>query len=73
MNNIFDDKYQRWNQYQVYGFNLLGGVVFSFWRKVERTKYKFEFHFPMNNDPLIKVHDLCPMPDQRKNQWSSGG
>jgi hypothetical protein len=30
MNNIFNDKYQRWDQYQVYGFNLLGGIVFSF-------------------------------------------
>ena len=30
MNNIFNDKYERWHQYQVYGFNVLGGVVFSF-------------------------------------------
>jgi outer membrane receptor for ferrienterochelin and colicin len=30
MNNIFNDKYQRWNQYQSYGFNILGGIVFSF-------------------------------------------
>ena len=30
MNNIFNNKYQRWNQYQVYGFNVLGGVVFTF-------------------------------------------
>lgn len=30
MNNIFNDTYQRWNQYQVYGFNVLGGVIFSF-------------------------------------------
>jgi hypothetical protein len=30
MNNIFNDKYQRWHQYQVYGFNVLGGIVFSF-------------------------------------------
>jgi outer membrane receptor protein involved in Fe transport len=29
-NNIFNKEYQRWNQYPVYGFNLLGGVVFSF-------------------------------------------
>ena len=29
-NNIFDNNYERWNQYEVYGFNLLGGVVFSF-------------------------------------------
>ncbi len=30
MNNLFNDKYQRWNQYTVYGFNILGGVIFSF-------------------------------------------
>ncbi|MEO6915157.1 MAG: hypothetical protein ABI151_05405 [Chitinophagaceae bacterium] len=30
MNNIFNNKYERWNQYPVYGFNLLGGVIFSF-------------------------------------------
>ena len=30
MNNIFNDKYQRWNQYRVYGFNVLGGIVFTF-------------------------------------------
>lgn len=29
-NNIFNKQYERWNQYPVYGFNLLGGVVFSF-------------------------------------------
>lgn len=29
-NNIFNNKYQRWNQYQVLGFNVLGGVVYSF-------------------------------------------
>jgi len=33
MNNIFNDKYQRWNQYQSYGFNILGGIVFSFSEK----------------------------------------
>jgi hypothetical protein len=32
MNNLFNDKYQRWNQYTVYGFNILGGVIFSFGR-----------------------------------------
>lgn len=32
-NNIFNKEYQRWNQYPVYGFNLLGGVVFSFGQK----------------------------------------
>ena len=30
MNNIFNDKYERWNQYQSYGFNILGGIIFSF-------------------------------------------
>ncbi len=30
MNNLFNDKYQRWNQYSVYGFNILGGVIFAF-------------------------------------------
>ncbi|MEO5682099.1 MAG: hypothetical protein ABIQ88_05625 [Chitinophagaceae bacterium] len=30
MNNIFNSKYQRWNQYEVYGFNILGGIVFNF-------------------------------------------
>jgi hypothetical protein len=32
MNNLLNDKYQRWNQYSVYGFNILGGVIFSFGR-----------------------------------------
>ncbi|MFL5738956.1 MAG: hypothetical protein ACJ75B_01960 [Flavisolibacter sp.] len=32
-NNIFNKSYQRWNQYPVYGFNFLGGVVFSFAQK----------------------------------------
>jgi hypothetical protein len=30
MNNIFNNRYERWHQYQVYGFNILGGVVFNF-------------------------------------------
>ncbi|MBE7169843.1 MAG: hypothetical protein INR73_04595 [Williamsia sp.] len=30
LNNLFNSKYERWNQYQVYGFNVLGGVAFSF-------------------------------------------
>ncbi len=30
MNNIFNNKYERWNQYQSYGFNILGGIIFSF-------------------------------------------
>ena len=29
-NNIFNKEYQRWNQYPVYGFGFVGGVVFSF-------------------------------------------
>jgi hypothetical protein len=29
-NNIFNRKYQRWNQYDSYGFNFLGGVIFAF-------------------------------------------
>lgn len=32
-NNLFNKEYQRWNQYPVYGFNFLGGVVFSFAQK----------------------------------------
>lgn len=30
MNNLFNNTYQRWNQYPVFGFNVLGGVVYSF-------------------------------------------
>ncbi len=29
-NNLFNNKYQRWNQYPVIGFNVLGGVIYSF-------------------------------------------
>ncbi len=29
-NNVFNNKYQRWNQYPVLGFNMLLGVVYSF-------------------------------------------
>lgn len=29
-NNLFNNRYQRWNQYQVLGFNVLGGIVYSF-------------------------------------------
>ena len=32
-NNITSSQYQRWNQYPVYGFNFLAGVVFSFAQK----------------------------------------
>ncbi len=30
MNNLLNSTYQRWNQYSVLGFNVLGGVVYSF-------------------------------------------
>lgn len=30
INNLFNDKYERWHQYQVYGTNVVGGIVFSF-------------------------------------------
>ncbi|MCW3089303.1 MAG: hypothetical protein JWP81_372 [Ferruginibacter sp.] len=30
VNNIFNNKYERWHNYQVYGMNVLGGVVFKF-------------------------------------------
>ena len=30
LNNIFNSRYQRWNQYEVLGFNVLGGIVYSF-------------------------------------------
>ncbi|HEY8387955.1 MAG TPA: hypothetical protein VIK74_05095, partial [Parasegetibacter sp.] len=33
MNNIFNNKYQRWSQYPVYGFNVLGGIIYSFGQK----------------------------------------
>ncbi|MET0462451.1 MAG: hypothetical protein ABW007_04840 [Chitinophagaceae bacterium] len=29
-NNIFNKEYQRWNQYRVYGFNFVGGIIYSF-------------------------------------------
>jgi hypothetical protein len=29
-NNIFNTTYQRWHQYQVYPFQFIGGIVFSF-------------------------------------------
>ena len=32
-NNIFNKEYERWNQYPVYGFNFLAGVVISFAQK----------------------------------------
>ena len=33
MNNLFNNQYQRWHQYESYGFNILGGVIFSFGQK----------------------------------------
>lgn len=30
LNNIFNNKYQRWNNYPVYGLNVIGGLVFHF-------------------------------------------
>lgn len=33
LNNILNNKYERWHQYQVYGFNILGGVTYSFSQK----------------------------------------
>jgi hypothetical protein len=30
MNNLFNTTYQRWNQYPVLGFNVVGGIVYSF-------------------------------------------
>ena len=33
MNNIFNNRYERWNQYEAYGFNILGGIVYSFGQK----------------------------------------
>ncbi len=29
-NNLFNNKYQRWNQYEVLGFQALGGVIYHF-------------------------------------------
>lgn len=29
-NNVFNNKYQRWYQYDVYGFNILGGIIYNF-------------------------------------------
>lgn len=30
MNNIMNNRYERWHQYEVFGFNILGGIVYSF-------------------------------------------
>jgi outer membrane receptor protein involved in Fe transport len=29
-NNIFNDKYERWHNYEVYGLNLTGGILIKF-------------------------------------------
>jgi hypothetical protein len=29
-NNLLNNRYQRWHQYEVLGFNVLGGIVYSF-------------------------------------------
>ncbi len=28
-NNLLNNKYERWNRYQVYGFNVLGGIIIN--------------------------------------------
>lgn len=30
MNNIMNNRYERWHQYESFGFNILGGIVYSF-------------------------------------------
>lgn len=30
VNNLFNNQYQRWNQYNVIGFNIMGGIKYSF-------------------------------------------
>ena len=30
VNNIFDNRYERWHRYEVYGLNLLGGIIIRF-------------------------------------------
>lgn len=30
VNNLFNNQYQRWNQYNVIGFNIMGGVKYNF-------------------------------------------
>jgi hypothetical protein len=32
-NDVFNKQYQRWNQYPVYGFNFVAGVIFAFDQK----------------------------------------
>jgi hypothetical protein len=30
INNILNNKYERWNNYQVYGINIIGGLIIKF-------------------------------------------
>lgn len=30
LNNILNNNYERWHRYEVFGFNILGGIVYSF-------------------------------------------
>jgi len=30
VNNIFNNKYERWHNYQVFGLNVLGGIIYKF-------------------------------------------
>ena len=30
LNNVLNNRYRRWHQYEVLGLNVLGGVVYSF-------------------------------------------
>jgi hypothetical protein len=38
LNNIANAQYQRWNQYASYGFNLVGGIRYSFLNKNQSKK-----------------------------------
>ncbi len=38
LNNIANAQYQRWNQYGSYGFNLVGGIRYSFLNKTQPKK-----------------------------------
>jgi outer membrane receptor protein involved in Fe transport len=38
LNNIANAQYQRWNQYDSYGFNLVGGIRYSFLNKKPTKK-----------------------------------
>jgi outer membrane receptor for ferrienterochelin and colicin len=33
LNNILNNRYERWHQYESFGFNVLGGVTYSFNQK----------------------------------------